>query len=268
MTVNVVRADPAGNITLLVTSSVPRVQYAKLSARLMENSLWKAEQVGFIVPPIMGGDGRLEMMGGEFCGNALRSAGFYMAKQKGIKKPRTLMMECSGASALVPVSVDPEQGTASCLMPLPKAFIPMPECGPGACLVEMEGIAHLILPDRSPDEAFICKGLRRIIERLPGLDACGLMFLRPNEKRMHPVVFVRATDTLVHESSCASGSAAAAACLAMQSEETNVQFSLRQPGGTIEAEVATEKGRIVSLSIGGTVHLDEPNTYDTGGSLF
>ena len=86
MTVNVVRAAPAGNITLLVTSPVPRAQYAKLSARLMENSLWRAEQVGFIVPPIMGGDGRLEMMGGEFCGNALRSAGFYTAKQKGIKK--------------------------------------------------------------------------------------------------------------------------------------------------------------------------------------
>ena len=74
MELNVLRADPAGNITLFVLDPVPAGDRAGLAARLMAGS--DAEQVGFVCPPVMGGGcaGRMEMAGGEFCGNATRAA--------------------------------------------------------------------------------------------------------------------------------------------------------------------------------------------------
>ena len=69
-------ADPAGNITLLVTTPVPPQDYPAVAARLLSIRELDAEQVGFLVPPQGEGALRLEMMGGEFCVNALRCAGF------------------------------------------------------------------------------------------------------------------------------------------------------------------------------------------------
>ena len=79
-------ADPAGNVTLLVTTPVPREDYATLAARLLSIPELHAEQVGFLAPPQGEGVIRLEMMGGEFCGNALRCAGLYYAVQQGRRR--------------------------------------------------------------------------------------------------------------------------------------------------------------------------------------
>ena len=51
MTRNILRADPAGNITLFVLDPVPRVERAELAARLMALKERGGEQVGFVCPP-------------------------------------------------------------------------------------------------------------------------------------------------------------------------------------------------------------------------
>ena len=83
MKLNIARADPAGNITLLVLSPVEKPARAETAARLMGMPQFQAEQVGFRCPPQAGGDGRLEMMGGEFCGNATRAFGMLLAREIG-----------------------------------------------------------------------------------------------------------------------------------------------------------------------------------------
>ena len=76
----VVRADPAGNITLFVLTPVEKAECAAVAAKLLAIEALKAEQVGFIFP-----NGHMEMEAGEFCGNASRAYGYLLAKQQGLK---------------------------------------------------------------------------------------------------------------------------------------------------------------------------------------
>ena len=103
------RADPAGNITLFVLDPVPLGDRAGLASRLMEGS--DVEQVGFVCSPVMGGAGRMEMAGGEFCGNATRAFGMLMAQQlDGLSR---VQVEVSGCGQPVTVDVDLAAGTAT-----------------------------------------------------------------------------------------------------------------------------------------------------------
>ena len=82
----IVCANPAGNITIFVLNpprgKAERVQTAET---LMVDPDLKAEQVGFVYPPATpSGLWRLEMAGGEFCGNASRSFWLLDALKSGL----------------------------------------------------------------------------------------------------------------------------------------------------------------------------------------
>ena len=111
----VVRADPAGNITLFVLTPVEKAECAAVAAKLLAIEALKAEQVGFIFP-----NGHMEMEAGEFCGNASRAYGYLLAKQQGLKGRHTMRLSVSGCDHPVAVTVDMDAGTASAEMPLPK----------------------------------------------------------------------------------------------------------------------------------------------------
>ena len=89
----VVRADPAGNITLFVLTPVGKAECAAVAAQLMAIRELQAEQVGFIFP-----NGHMEMEAGEFCGNASRAYGFLLAKQQGLSGCRSMHSRDAGAS--------------------------------------------------------------------------------------------------------------------------------------------------------------------------
>ena len=110
-------ADPAGNITLLVTTPVPREDHPALAAGLLSIPELHAEQVGFLVPPQGEGVIRLEMMGGEFCGNALRCAGLYYAVQQGRRRAGRFPVEVSGYDKALSVQVNPLANQVSAEMP-------------------------------------------------------------------------------------------------------------------------------------------------------
>ena len=85
MKLNVLRADPAGNITLFVLDPIEREHRAALAAELMRRLPdMKIDQVGFACPAGADTDGRMEMMGGEFCGNATLSAAAVVMGQLGL----------------------------------------------------------------------------------------------------------------------------------------------------------------------------------------
>ena len=74
--------DPTKNITLLVSTPVERGAQAETAARLMA-ARPQVEQVGFLEPAAApGAELRLQMMGGEFCGNASMSAARSSAVSK------------------------------------------------------------------------------------------------------------------------------------------------------------------------------------------
>ena len=82
MRIKVRVADPAGNITVFVTTPVEREKYPAIARQLLAREELKGEQVGFIEKTDQG-DFRMEMMGGEFCGNASRSFGYLLCQQAG-----------------------------------------------------------------------------------------------------------------------------------------------------------------------------------------
>ena len=104
MRLNVLRANPAGNITLFVLDPVPSGDRADVAARLMSLPGSDVEQVGFLCPPLQGGQGRMEMAGGEFCGNATRAFGMLTAQRLGGLSQ--VLVEVSGCPGPVTVDVD------------------------------------------------------------------------------------------------------------------------------------------------------------------
>lgn len=250
MRLHTLQADPAGNITLFVLDPVDPSCRPAIAAALMRQ-IPTVEQVGFVTKPLYGGMGRLEMMGGEFCGNACRAFGFLLAQERFFDGIHPIAVEESGAAAPVPVVADLYAGRSEALMPLPISVCPFPMGEFAATLVIFEGISHLVIP-RTFDDALLLAGQEYLCSTRA--EAWGVLFLAPS-LAMTPVVTVRSTGTTVFEGSCGSGSVAAACALALKAGEGKHRYSFAQPRGTIEASVTVQNGKIAAASIGGTVML-------------
>ena len=215
----VVRADPAGNITLFVLTPVGKAECAAVAAQLMAIRELQAEQVGFIFP-----NGHMEMEAGEFCGNASRAYGFLLAKQQGLAGCRSMQLSVRPVDA-------PATGT----------------------LVHLGGIAHLVVQDVPPSREFFAQA-EPLFAADPALDAYGVCFVEGD--RMTPLVKVPEAGTLVFEGSCGSGTLACAVAMS-QGREGIFSVSLRQPAGTVNASVTRKDGAVIAASIGGPVTLSE-----------
>ncbi|MDR1363640.1 MAG: hypothetical protein LBJ35_06285 [Spirochaetaceae bacterium] len=254
-------ADPAGNITVFVLNGQDlgareRVDAAK---RLLSDKTLRAEQVGFVSEPVCnGGLWRLTMMGGEFCGNAARSFGLFIAKKTGLRGEQSVVVEVSGAARPVTVDVDCAAGTAAAELPPPLANSFLPYMGVDLPVYHFDGITHVIAENIAPDKKtfFNIKNLFAAQhDKIP--DAFGVMFYDAVKDIMRPAVYVRATETLVFESSCGSGSAAFACRRFANSVEGENIIPVRQPGGVITACVTKQGGAVKQIKIGGMVAISE-----------
>ncbi len=255
MELNVLRANPAGNITLFVLDPVPIGGRAGLASRLMALPGSDVEQVGFVCPPASGCAGRMEMAGGEFCGNAARAFGMLMAQRLG-GLPQVLV-EVSGCGAPVTVDVDLSAGTARAQMPLPRAVSPARVDGRSGVLVDLGGIAHLVVEDAPPSLEFFQRA-EPLFQSIPDLEAYGVIFLDTARGAMTPLVKVPAAGSLVWEGSCGSGSLAAAVAQSLDAPDGPFVRSYAQPAGVVEASVVRRDGEAASAWIGGPVSLDPP----------
>jgi len=213
MTINIVRADPAGNITAIVTSAVDPSQYASVSSYILQHRIEGIQQVGFLASPKFGGELRLEMMGGEFCGNALRSVGAYWAKKQNIRKACEIEVEISGAKWPLIVNVDPNESSAFAQMPIPQILEKTVFFDQIYVPVFVDGIVHLICTEHPNDVDSIDQTMIEACRRYKK-EACGIMFVDQQTRFMTPVVYVAPTASIVYEGSCASGTTALAAVLA------------------------------------------------------
>ena len=282
MRLRVVMADPAGNRTAIVRTPVPVQARADIAAWILKNEDLRAEQVGFETAPLNGGEGRLEMMGGEFCGNAARSYGFLLwsakalaaAEQRGEELSGSdlsggaaaksaqgdLSIEISGTDDLLNVHCEAEafsavagrtvcRGSSFSQMPMPLSLEYTEE---GSPLVISEGIAHVILEDTEADDKIVNDMIARYGARFP---AFGLQFL--TGEQLIPVVSVPAAGSLVYESSCGSGSLAAAWYQAVRSDLQSHDCLFREPGGTIEVRLWRDADGAMKGCMGGDIFLEQ-----------
>jgi diaminopimelate epimerase len=253
--------DPTNNITLLAETPIPRPEHAAAAAELMRLRP-EAEQVGFLEPPASPAARlRLQMMGGEFCGNATMSAAAYLAERDGLPAGQSAVyrLEVSGAEGVLACRIENRgaffRGTV--VMPLPEAIgeavLPSRDSARSHSVpaVRFPGITHCIVPadamtreQAETDLRALCGSLRT--------DACGILLFDERVSVFTPLVYVVSTDTAVWESGCGSGSAAIGAYLSARSGSSG-SFRLRQPGGVMEVSVVWDGVRIVSLTISGEV---------------
>ena len=234
------KLSPGGNPTILIDdadmASLPATTRASIANALLHSDHLCADQVGFL--SIINDIPHMEMMGGEFCVNALRSAAAVFAR-KGIL-PRTGDKEwageitTSGASDSVHVSVREtfkdviyESGIA---LPAPPQNSAQ-ETAPGEVLVRLPGITHLLLD--TARHSFPTNPLEAAKEKrreygLEKEEAAGVVWFSEKEGAYSilPVVHVAATESAVLESACGSGSLALALYLSPEKE-----LWVEQPSG-------------------------------------
>lgn len=249
------RAAPTGNTTILVLSPIPAGERAETAARLMKLDGGWAEQVGFVSKD--GENDRLDMMGGEFCGNASMSLAAFLASERGLLTAQVPLV-VSGAPDRVNCSVvkNGEDWFCSVDMPLPES-LELEEFDFGGKAFRLwtarfPGIFHIIVPEG----VFSREDAERAVRKWAadtGADALGILLFSREKLEMAPLVFVRATDSAVWERGCASGTSAIGAYLAIY--EGGAVADISQPGGIIEVEAAAASGRITVLRVSGKVRL-------------
>lgn len=280
------KLSPGGNTTIIISTPVERSEQAKLANVLMNPLHLGAEQVGYLEPATKkSAVARLQMMGGEFCGNATRSLAYLLARWgwPGVKMTGDVAMvplEVSGVDRVLKAWVNADLGEwtgAGVNMPFRPSLDSVHETmvakNMRGTLVELDGISHAIV-DVSQVEGKTLPGLedtdqidrfktlaKTILNDLRWLNeaAAGVLFCKfkgENEVEMFPVVWVRDTKTLYAETACGSGSVAIALAVAKREMSREAMINVRQPSGSIIGATADIKdGRFRSATIGGEIEL-------------
>ena len=258
MKLNVVRANPAGNITLYVLDPVAKEERGALAEKLLAIPEFAAEQVGYRCAPEEGCDGHMEMAGGEFCGNATRAYGMLTAQEKGLTGTQHLVLRVSGCENPVAVDLNVEEHTARAQMPLPKFVRPEKVGETAGILVHLGGIAHFVVDGVTPAREFFDEAEKAIFAPMTELDAYGVMFRDSASGKLTPLVKVPAANSLYWEGSCGSGSLATVIAETEGKPDGSYAMDLVQPAGTVRAEVVREGGKVTAAYIGGNVTIDAP----------
>lgn len=265
--IKIILVNPAGNITIFVVDQFDRSQYQAVAGQLLAMTELKAEQVAFIKEPYEGVDGKMEMCGLEFCGNASRSFGLICAKNAGLEGHCKTVVDVSGCDENLTVELDVSTNYTKINMPLPLAIHELTDGEisaldsdalkpllDGAQIVDMDGIVHVILRDKIPSEdSFLL--IKQYINDKYNPPAMGVMFYNTALEEMVPVVYVADVDSTYWEGSCGSGSTAAAAAFSCDNEEGTYSYVLKQPAGTITATVDKGTKGIKNIFIEGPVSI-------------
>ena len=244
--IDIIVANPSGNITIFVKTPVPRSEYQTVASQLLAMEDLKGEQVAFILPDpkIDGIDGSMEMCGLEFCGNASRSFGLILAQEAGECGTASKTVLVSGCNEPLNVELDMDMNCAKIRMPNPVSCEKKQEC----TIVDFGGILHVIVEDLPAEKEIFDLLKDRVYEQLDP-PAMGVMFWDTETKKLTPVVYVKDVDTTYFEGSCGSGTTAMAAAFSMGREDGTYSWSIPQPEGTIDTTAVVKDGRAVEIYI-------------------
>lgn len=199
-----------GNATTIevIKSSLSREEYEKRGIDLIkEFEKLSVEQSGFLILD----DNHFEMSGGEFCGNAARSAAILLSK---IKNNNKVSLTVSGFERIVTSTVTETCDNVfivECLFPELNVNIKNVELDSETVpLVDFGSIAYVVIDDLMPLNYKFEH--RRIVNslNLNDKDAIGVLWVEKigNSIKIDPVIWVKSINTFFYETSCGSGSIA------------------------------------------------------------
>lgn len=277
--IDFVKFNPTQNMTILVTTRHPPEEYPLIASRMMSYDHVHAEQVGFVEQPRHPeAAARLQMAGGEFCGNACMALAAYLASGQGLRPDddAELSLEASGTDRLVACQVRRTNEAYLCrvAMPIPReierrtvpyedeewqlAFVRYPDCWHMVIEVDSFGV---IARKRAQEWA-------KLLGAATGANLIGVLLFKADSYEMAPLIYIPSLSSMVWERGCGSGTATIGAYLSWISGRT-VTAPIKQPGGTIRVTSLVDRGEIASLSIEGSVGIvaqgrayleDEPRT--------
>ena len=198
------------------------------------------------------------MAGGEFCGNATRSAAFLILDGK----PGEVLIKASGVKQKLKAGVNSD-GEAYAQMPILPTTSSITADG-SDFLVELEGITHFVdftknATDGLSTDEIKLKAMQAIKEKgLDSFPAAGVIYVaQDNESlRIEPVVYVRDLDTLYYETACGSGTTALGMILALQKGKSVKNIAILQPSGmSIKVSVDFEGTTFGYTQIQGAIEL-------------
>ena len=225
-------ANPTGNITALVTGEVAQDERLKVVREIFDTEP-SCEQVGFVD---VAGDKRisLEMMGGEFCGNATLSAAAYCAKTNRLADEETIIVDSSGADEPVPVKLVRLEENYY------KGTLEMPVPVLDGTVVHLDGISHKIVSSDTMSHEEAEAAIKGYADQIDAL-AFGIILYSEmdDDVSIEPLVYVKGSDTMVWEHGCASGSIAAAYYRYNITDDTKI--NVHQPGGIITIDITDDK---------------------------
>ncbi len=216
-------ASPSGNTTAVVFDQLLDQDRKRLNDSLMAS--WKArspeqsevEQCCFVtIPQNPAAVARVEMFGGEFCGNATRSVAWLVSKGQNYKG----LIEVSGVDR--PLEFGIENGEVAVEMPLPKGGNLLELVDEGS-LVQLDGIAQLVttdLPDGQTPRQLLGGLLQANKYQLAYQSAVGVSYYDRTSGKAEFCVWVRAIDTVFDETACGSGTCAIGVALAARAKNS------------------------------------------------
>ena len=283
------KLTPGGNPTILLPArDIPAEHRVSVARAVMSPLHIGAEQVGYIT---LEDTPRLDMMGGEFCLNATRAFALVLAREGLLHKKGEVLsgeVEVSGVREKISVQVhvparehtteplppDSLPFVEACLhfkeLPVPKAY------GSQMQLVRVPGIAHIVQEGPFPEEkdlAAVCAAQRATCQ-VEHEEAVGNIWVSNNHDSqtdscraltISPVVWVRDTSTLCHETACGSGTLAAA--LADHARTGATRFSILQPSGYRLSVRMEKKDSEWNVWVGGPVRMTACGDTDLSGIL-
>lgn len=260
-----VKINPVENMTIFVLDPVPRKEHLKIANKLMNYNNIHGEQVGFIEKE--DSHIRLQMMGGEFCGNATRSLAAYMVHSeysdvKRVQRGYEVSLRVSGVDKIVKcivTSTDNKNSYFSQIdMPLPLSIenyhFYKDEKRIKTIKVNMPGIAHFIVDSSRINNKNEFYNIIKEQMDEEKYDAFGIMYYDYEKNFLSPLVYVRATNSLYWERSCASGTAALAIALAYKKKDS-IAKKIQQPGGILEISANWTDDNISKVRLNGLVNI-------------
>lgn len=247
---------PGGNDTAFVFGTdYTKVERKNINDIIMENNK-NVEQVGFLGET---DSPELIMAGGEFCGNATRSAAYhYLHGKDGSLKLKVNEKDYINAGV--------NEGLAWCEIPLILGRDIIQQMDKNIYKIEMKGMTTIVIREEAAKKYVenldtIKDVAMEFIEsyNLKGCEAVGVMFLERMEDtiKINPVVWVNAIDTLFYETACGSGTTATAIVESYISKE-NKSIDVLQPSGhVITATIKLNGKRVEKAVICGNIYTNE-----------
>ena len=249
MEVKFIKASPTENMTLLIETPVAREKQLAVAERLIAYGSVYAEQAGYIEEAENpAAEKRLQMMAGEFCGNASLSLAAWLAQKKNLQigEKTEITLEVSGAEELVRCEMKREaehRFLGRVAMPLPQTIEKRAFTLDGE-RIELTAVVFGESAAKKAEHA-----ARVWAKELPPV--FGLLLFDEQEKSLKPLVAVEDV-SLIWERGCGSGTSAVGAYLAAR-EKKDVTVSLKQPGGVMRATASYQNGAVTKIEITGSV---------------